>query len=125
MTKNSKIILDIVNSSRDHLTAEQIFIKAKEISPGIVLATVYNNLNLLTREHYIRRLTVQGKPDCYDNTTVHDHMVCNECGTIADVTIKDLKENLMEAVGDAFVSYDLNIYYICDKCKSAAQGEQV
>ena len=120
MTKNSKIILDIVNSSRDHLTAEQIFIKAKEISPGIVLATVYNNLNTLVKTHMIRKLTVQGKPDCFDNITVHDHLVCDCCGKMADIMIDDLEKKIAEKVGKSFLSYDLNIHYVCDSCKEQA-----
>ena len=44
MTRNGEQILDIINRSTDHLTAEQIFFQMKQIAPKIVLATVYNNL---------------------------------------------------------------------------------
>ena len=57
MTKNGKMILEIIRESEDHMTAEQIFMKAKEISPRIVLATVYNNLNSLV----VRRAGAQDK----------------------------------------------------------------
>ena len=30
MTKNGKLILAIIEASRDHLTADEVFIKAKE-----------------------------------------------------------------------------------------------
>ena len=46
MTKNGKLILAIIEASRDHLTADEVFIKAKEKNDKIVLATVYNNLNM-------------------------------------------------------------------------------
>ena len=46
MTRNGEQILDIINRSTDHLTAEQIFFQMKQIAPKIVLATVYNNLNM-------------------------------------------------------------------------------
>ena len=60
MTKNGKLILEIVHGSSEHPTAEQIFMKAREKSPGIALATVYNNLNSLVSEKLIRRIRQQG-----------------------------------------------------------------
>ena len=63
MTKNGKMILEIIRESEDHMTAEQIFMKAKEISPRIVLATVYNNLNSLVSEGLVRRIKLDGSPD--------------------------------------------------------------
>ena len=47
MTKYGQMILDIINQSLDHLTAEQIFFMCKEKNEKIVLATVYNNLSNL------------------------------------------------------------------------------
>ena len=51
MTKYAKKILEIVESSNDHLTAEQIFMQLRETYPTVVLATVYNNLNRLWEEN--------------------------------------------------------------------------
>ena len=47
MTKYEKKIYDIVNTSREHMTAEQIFDTLKQTYPGVSRATVYNNLNKL------------------------------------------------------------------------------
>ena len=47
MTRNGKRILEIINHSDDHLTAEQIFLRLKQTYPKIALATVYNNLHSL------------------------------------------------------------------------------
>lgn len=41
MTKNGKMIMEIIYASEEHLTAEQIFLRAKEQAPRIVLATIY------------------------------------------------------------------------------------
>ncbi len=47
MTKYAELILDIVNNSKEHLSAEQIFLRLKETNRGGSLATVYNNLSFL------------------------------------------------------------------------------
>lgn len=117
MTKNTEMILDIVNSACDHPSADQIFIRAKEKNPKVVLATVYNNLNSLVRMGKIRRISVAGKPDYYDNTVRHDHIVCIKCGELSDIMIDDMTESIKEKLGDVFVSYDLNISYICPNCR--------
>ena len=45
MTKQRKLILDIINNSDRHLTAEEVFFIAKEQMHGMAMATVYINPN--------------------------------------------------------------------------------
>lgn len=40
MTKYEKAVYDIINTSREHPTVEQVFEKLREAYPGVVLATV-------------------------------------------------------------------------------------
>ena len=63
MTKYEKDIFAIVNTSREHLTVEQIFLKLRDIHPQVVLATVYNNLNHMLEERLIPKLSLEGMPD--------------------------------------------------------------
>ncbi len=117
MTKNGKMIMDIIYGSDDHLTAEQIFLKAKEQSPKIVLATVYNNLNSLVSDKLVRRIVLEGGPDRYDRMVRHDHILCDKCGKLSDVYIEDLSDRLERETGISVTSYDLNIHYLCDECR--------
>ena len=55
VTKNAKYILEIINDSVNHLTAEQIYLLLKEKNKKVVLATVYNNLSFLYKEGLIRK----------------------------------------------------------------------
>ncbi len=121
MRANAKQILDIINISNDHLTAEQIYLCLKEKNSKIVLATVYNNLAWLYEQGLIRKVAVAGFPDRYDNMLLrHDHLVCKQCGTLADVTLEDLTEKLEQATGVHVLSYDLNIDYVCPNCAEAS-----
>ena len=47
MRKYAELILELVNQSEGHMTAEQLFLKLKKTEPKVVQATVYNNLNAL------------------------------------------------------------------------------
>lgn len=119
MTVYEKAIYGIVNESYDHLTAEQIFALLKKTYPRVVLATVYNNLGKLCDAGFIRRITLDGQADRFDRTVRHDHLVCSRCGKIADISFDDLTSSLKNAVGDAFLSYDLKIFYLCPECRNS------
>ena len=124
MPKYEKDIFAIVNTSREHLTVEQIFQKLRDIHPQVVLATVYNNLNRLLEEGLIRKVSVEGMPDRYDKMEKHDHLVCKRCGKLADVTLEDLTASLKKQLGNDFLSYDLKVYYICPACREKEDGNK-
>lgn len=116
MTKNAEYILEIINKSKDHLTAEQIHLALKEKNEKAALATVYNNLSYLYKQGMIRKVSVEGCPDRYDNSVRHDHLVCTRCGKLSDVVLEDLTEKLQKQIDIPMLSYDLKINYICDEC---------
>ena len=122
MTKNGKYILEIINDSEDHLTAEQIFLRLKEKNEKAVLATVYNNLAFLYEQGMIRKVSVEGQPDRYDRIKRHDHLVCRQCGKLSDVTLEDLTETLQKQIGVPMISYDLKISYLCPECLEKAKS---
>lgn len=117
VTKQKKLVLDIVVGSRKHPTAEEVFFMAREQMPNIALGTVYRNLNALVEEGLVRRITLAGAPDRFDNTTLlHDHLVCSRCGRLADVKLKGVEDAIKELTGKEILSYELNAYYVCGDC---------
>ena len=116
MTKNAEYILEIINSSNSHLTAEQIYLRLKKKNKTVVQATVYNNLSALYQKGLIRKISVEGYPDRYDRTLRHEHLVCRKCGKLSDIVLEDLTAVLRKQVDIPMLSYDLKINYICDEC---------
>lgn len=117
MTKYEKAIYDIICTSHEHLTANQIFEKLKESYSNVVLATVYNNLNKLWESGLIRKVSIEGMPDRYDTIQKHDHLVCKHCGKLIDVTFEDLTAPLRSQLGGDFLFYDLKVFYLCPACR--------
>ena len=118
MTKYAKKILEIVESSHSHLTAEQVFEQLRETFPTVVLATVYNNLSRLWEEDRIRKISVEGMPDRYDRIQRHDHLVCKRCGRLLDIDLGDLTSQLEQKAGISILSYDLKLTYVCEDCQN-------
>lgn len=120
MTRQRQIVYDVVHNSCEHLTAEQVYNLAKEQIPSIVMATVYNNLNALTESGELRRVSIHGEPDRYDRPEIpHEHLKCDKCGQVHDLCIGDMFDKLSEWSGLDITSYELNLHYICDKCRSS------
>ncbi len=117
MSKYAKLILQLINESSGHMTAEQIFLELKKTELKVVQATVYNNLNMLHREGLIRKVSMEGSPDRYDKIKKHDHLVCKKCGALSDISFHDLTEGLEEQLGEGILSYDLKVFYLCPKCR--------
>lgn len=121
VTEYGKKILEIVENSRSHMTAEQIFEQLRQSCPQVVLATVYNNLNRLWKEGRIRKVSVEGSPDRYDRILRHDHLVCKCCGRLLDVDLGDLTAQLERQVGFSILAYDLKLLYLCEECRKDQQ----
>ena len=108
MTKYEKAVYDIVSRSMEHLTVEQIFRRARDSYPRVALATIYNNVNKLWEAGLIRRVSLEGMPDRYDRVKRHD--------------FADLTAPLREAAGEAFLYYDLKVFYLCPDCKKGIKN---
>ena len=86
--------------------------------PGIAFATIYNNLNVLVDMKYIGRIKEVGIPDHFDrNITPHDHVVCDICGRLKDVTTPSLKSYIEDLINLKLTAYRLSMRYVCDSCK--------
>ena len=117
MTKNGKKILELINASAEHFTAEQIYKELRNTSSKMAMATVYNNLNSLYEQGMIRKITMEGESTRYDKRLRHDHLVCRNCGKLKDVFLKDITSSLKTDLGEDIDSYDLKIYWLCPDCR--------
>lgn len=90
MTKNRRVVYDVLMAERDHPTAQDVFLKATEKAPGISLATVYNCLEALVGHKLVRQVNFDREPSRYcPNLTEHGHFHDEKTGTIHDVTFKE------------------------------------
>lgn len=117
MSRQRDDILNVIKCSDKHLSAEEIFMLLKSEGKNISIATVYRNLGILADKGIIKKISVGDGVDRYDRTIkAHDHLVCDRCGAISDVSIEGLKAYLEEKCGETLFSYDLCMHYVCSKC---------
>lgn len=113
-TKQKSLILNIVNNSYDHLTAEEIYEIARHTLPNISLGTVYRVLNGLVDAKKIKRIKMSDG-DHFDNLNeLHNHFICEKCHKIIDV-MDSIKFDY-KIGNNKIVDYEINFIGICEDC---------
>lgn len=115
-TAQKSIILEVVQNSTDHPSADMIYDRARAIIPKISLGTVYRNLNRLAEDGTIATLSADEMR--FDKTvSMHGHFVCRGCGEVYDVFdgMEELERGLEEK---GFLTESSSIVFrgLCPEC---------
>ena len=119
-TRQKQIIQKIIEGPGKHMNAEEVMAVLKREEPGIGIATVYRNLNLLCEEGVIQKISGQGRSFYDGNPAPHDHLYCTCCGEIFDIVITEMKEVEEEAArltGAVIISHHTAFEGICQNCQ--------
>ena len=91
-TLSRKAIIDVLSSTKDHMSAEEIYNSVQKNYPSIGLATVYRTLELLVDMRVVMRFDFGDKraryelAESFSSKDHHHHLVCNRCGRIIEYT---------------------------------------
>ena len=129
-TAQRQLVYDVIQKSLDHPTAETVYIRAREEAPHISLGTVYRNLNHLSENGAIRRLSTPIGPDHFDfNLESHYHFLCSVCGQMSDIPSHcspDEKSVMAPSeAGFDIKSYSLIYVGVCPECKNKHKKEKL
>jgi Fur family peroxide stress response transcriptional regulator len=113
-------ICELILSSKDHPTADQVYQKVKKKYPSLSLATVYQALHLLTEMGLLQELGFSNGVSRYDpNTSPHINIVCKTCGKIQDYEAEGVRVFWSKTVRDLGfrpIGQRLDVYRYCDQC---------
>ncbi len=99
LTKQRKVVLQVIRQAETHLTANEVYDKAKQLLPAISLATVYNSLRFLKDAGYITEIAFAGSASRFDKRVErHDHALCVKCGKLIDIDLEIPQELIQKAV---------------------------
>jgi Fe2+ or Zn2+ uptake regulation protein len=123
-SKQREIVLAQLRKNKTHPTADDVYSALKPDNPGLSLATVYRNLNLLFDLGIIGRVGISGKAERFDsNPEDHCHVICVHCGEIIDIE-DELPERLCEkarkATDYAISGCSVVFFGSCPKCADKA-----
>ena len=120
-------MLEVVQSTMDHPTADWVFRQARRRLPRISLGTVYRNLKRLVDEGAIGEIHSGGHPARFDgNTGRHYHIRCLGCGRVNDLPMSvdaRLEEEAARAVNYKIVGHHVEVHGLCPLCRSYGSHE--
>jgi len=125
-TAQREQVYNVLLQERDHPTAEQVFMRAKQAMPEISMATVYNCLDALVKCRLAKEVNLdRGAARYCPNMREHFHFHCTECGGIYDIDLAgDPSQPPMDMpAGFAVTGFEISARGLCPKC-SAAQRLQ-
>ena len=126
VTRQRKIVLQaFLDSTENHMSAEDVFALVKDGNPDIGLATVYRSLELFTTLELLKKLDFGDGRSRYElndenlNHT-HHHLICLGCGKIVEFSydfLDDVKMKIEEKEKFQIVDSQLKFYGYCSECQ--------
>ena len=128
LTEQRKIIFEAILAHQEgHVTAEELYHYIIKDYPGMGLATVYRNVQLLSELKVIQKLNLDDGITRYElaldkENHRHHHLICNNCQKVIEV-----KEDLMDSIEKIFdVNYGFLVsdhqtkfFGLCKKCRKS------
>jgi len=122
MTKQKRIILEVLKNTKSHPTADWVYEKVKKKIPNVSLGTVYRNLNILKNQGEITELCYGKGFSRFDgNPSNHYHFTCEKCGKIMDVEIgifTEVDKAVAKHMSAKIDHHRLEFYGACQDCVS-------
>ena len=124
LTRQREAVLQVVRSTDRHLTANEVFVAAKQLLPTISFATVYNSLRFLKAAGHIAEITFGNGASRFDRTTHrHDHAICTKCGTLVDIEMEIPAELVRNAERECRFKTDSIEFTLRGRCPDCAGYE--
>ena len=133
ITAPREAIFQTLSSFPGHMSADEIFINVRAKLPGVGLATVYRNLELLKSGGYVSFIdSGDGKARYELNHAAggeghHHHIICRQCGNVINYMdfekeemelIKKLEKHLSQKYNYEITDHDIAFYGTCQKCST-------
>jgi Fur family peroxide stress response transcriptional regulator len=117
-TPQRRHVYEVLLRKRDHPTADEVFLRAKQAMPGISMATVYNSLDALVRSGLVRQVTVErGGARFCPNMREHCHFYCDVCEQVFDI---ELRPGSVQTIpvprGFKAARFDIAVHGSCPAC---------
>ena len=116
-TPQREHVYSVLLEERDHPTAEQVFLRAKNGMPDISMATVYNCLDALVKCGLVKQVSLdRGAMRFCPNMHEHCHFYCESCGGVYDIDFTRARPEVPMPRGFRANHWELSIRGLCPDC---------
>jgi len=131
LTRQRRVILQVMDNAEQHLDVDQILERAQKINPEVHLVTVYRTIDLLKKHGLIDELDLlhlRGDRHYYESHGPRDHIhvACLRCGKVREFESR-LYEQLKQQIARDFQMQvtvsRTEVGGICNECLAVAGGK--
>jgi Fur family transcriptional regulator, ferric uptake regulator len=124
LTRQRRLVLDVLDESQGHLDAEAIFSLAKARDPKISLSTVYRTLSLLNEAGLVRKHSLGEDHGHFETaqSTPHYHFTCLNCQRVIEFIapqVLSLAHELSAQEGIQVTEAHLHFSGYCPDCQQS------
>lgn len=127
-SRQRQLVFEIVGKSKAHLTAQEVFERARRRLPAISMGTVYRNLRRLAEEGLLRENKMGNRPAHFEVFQKrHYHIWCIQCGRLEDLTLPYqafLDRGVERLVNYRLREHRLEFYGVCPRCSAEPSGSR-
>jgi len=126
VTPQREAVADVVFSSEEHLSVDDIEQQLRESGEKIGKATIYRTLDLLVRSQLVEEHDFSEGFKRYEHRLSrqpeHEHLICQECGSVTEFQsdeVRRIQEHIAALHGFVPTRHKLEIYGLCGACREA------
>jgi Fur family transcriptional regulator, stress-responsive regulator len=121
LTAQRRVIAEAMAGEHLHLTADEVFDRARGALPEVSRATVYNTLHELVGMGELHEMTHADGRKRYDPNVEerHHHLVCVDCGRMLDVLADDPRLPDDQRHGFELLDVEVTFRARCPDCAPA------
>jgi Fur family transcriptional regulator, ferric uptake regulator len=132
LTRQRRLLLDLIDRSGLHLDAESLFRMAKERAPKLNRVTVYRTLRLLKEGGLVDELDLahfEGEKHYYETRMKqeHAHIICLRCGRVEEFfgeELQRMRAQVSSQFGFEIVFARTEVGGYCSHCQALRAQEQ-
>ena len=119
-SKQRDLILNIVQGTRSHPTADWVYGEVRKELPNVSLGTVYRNLGQLVDNKSLLAINIDGTIHYDAFLDDHQHFQCKTCNNIydIDISIKDFVSQIESKTNHKIDRCQIHLVGICEKCQN-------
>jgi Fur family ferric uptake transcriptional regulator len=133
ITEPRRIIIDVLTGTKEHVSAEEVYMQVHKAYPNVGLTTVYRTLDLLEGMGIVAKLHFGDGRSRYElieslaKRGHHHHLVCTSCKRVIDYDdfvdeelglLKKVERELSKKHRFQIMGHAIQFYGKCSRCRA-------
>ncbi len=129
ITRQRRVVLEVLEESREHPDAESLYRKARQRAPRLSLATVYRTIAVLKQMGLVAEYSLGEEHGHFEAIPErpHYHFTCLGCGQVVEFDapqVAQAVQELAEREGMEIRAIHFSITGYCAGCRTGGQDDR-